>query len=130
MLTETCPYCGAGVHLSDGVEVYGTARYGNLYVCDRYPECRAYVGCHPHSKRALGTLADDELRAWRGLVHAAFDPLWRKGGPLTRREAYRRLQAEMGMEPQECHIAMFGIGECRRAIDAVARIREVDHDAR
>lgn len=112
----TCPYCDGHGVLTNGVCVYSTARYGNVWVCSNYPECDAYVGCHSHSRRALGTLANANLRKWRNAAHAAFDPLWRSGR-MTRREAYDLMAEQLGLTTREAHIAMLDEALCARVVE-------------
>lgn len=38
-------------------------------------------------------------------AHRYFDPLWHFG-LLSRKEAYRMLAEEMGLTPEQCHIAL------------------------
>ena len=72
--TPTCPYCGSRARLVDSTAIYGRS-YGMTWVCERYPSCGAYVGCHPGTTTPLGRLADKKLRAAKKAAHAAFDPL-------------------------------------------------------
>lgn len=54
-----CPYCGSTAILKDASYVYGSkSKGGKVYVCSRYPECNSYVGVHPGTNIAKGTLAD------------------------------------------------------------------------
>ena len=58
-----CPYCGSTAILKDASYVYGSkSKGGKVYVCSRYPECNSYVGVHPGTNIAKGTLADKQLR--------------------------------------------------------------------
>lgn len=124
-----CPYCGAVSVLLTGADIYPHRTdlgHKQFYACQ---PCDAYVGCHqPHPNAAvvgyplaLGTLANAELRGWRNRAHAAFDPLWRDGR-MTRKEAYARLQAELGTKKIDTHIAMFSVEQCERTVAAVARL--------
>ena len=52
-----CPYCGSTAILKDASYVYGSkSKGGKVYVCSRYPECNSYVGVHPGTNIAKGTL--------------------------------------------------------------------------
>lgn len=67
--TVTCPYCILKAELVRGYKIY--PRIPGLhnkwyYSC---PNCDAYVGCHPKTKRPLGTPANAELRTLRSEVH-------------------------------------------------------------
>jgi len=115
-----CPYCGAPSQLTTGRHVYP---HRPDLADKRFYECRpcgAYVGCHPGTDRALGRLANAELRRWKQRVHAAFDPHWRRArDPYARSRAYRRLADDLGIPPAECHTGMFDIERCRAALAAI-----------
>src|SRR5690242_20477553 len=110
-MNDPCPYCGAEVALEDSAMIYGQS-YGMVYVCTRYPECDAYVGCHKGTIQALGRLANRELRQWKQNAHACFDPLW-KSERLSRSDAYAWLSRQMGTPPEETHIGMFDVDQCK-----------------
>jgi hypothetical protein len=116
----TCPYCNGASHLTDSAVIYGRS-YGPIYLCE---PCDAYVGCHKGTTTPLGRLADAELRKWKKLAHAAFDPTWERViqaaidthgyAPKgikhdSRGQAYRRLAQELGIEQDACHIGMFDV---------------------
>jgi hypothetical protein len=99
----------------------------NFWLCK---PCDAYVGCHPpvdakgkggqgDGTVPLGRLANAELRRWKSNVHQLFDPIW-KSGKKSRGGAYKWLAEELGIEIDECHIGIFDIETCKRAI-AVCR---------
>lgn len=115
--TKKCPYCGAPVLLKDSNYVYhNNKNYGKMWVCSNYPECDAYVGCHPGTTIPLGRLADSALRKAKNRAHKAFDPLW-KSGLMTRREAYIWLSAMLHISQENCHIGMFDISTCKRVVE-------------
>ena len=88
-----------------------------IYICR---PCDAYVGVHDGSDMPKGTLANAELRYWRRLAHAAFDPLWQSGAFYHRRNAaYSWLSDKMGISKEQTHIGMFDIDSCKRVIDIV-----------
>lgn len=82
----TC-YCGAESVLRKG-------KYGFFYGCSRFPRCDGLVGCHPESKRPLGTMANKETRDARKRAHDVFDRLW-KSAPVTRSWAYEWLRSHV-----------------------------------
>lgn len=109
-----CHYCGQYAYLVD-------TPYGPIYKCDR---CQAWVGCHKGTTVPLGTVATARLRYLRMEAHDAFDPLWyakmRKEGcgkGRARKAGYDWLAKHMGIEPDECHIALFDEEQCLKAID-------------
>ncbi len=112
-----CPYCGAPVDFCDSQRVYGKP-YGMIYVCSRYPKCRAWVGAHKNGGMPLGTLANDDLRRLRMKAHNLFDPLW-KTGKMKRVDAYRLIRKLMELPKAECHIAMFNEVRCKVFINKI-----------
>ena len=114
---RVCPYCGNEPELVNSTEVYGPGHdYGNLMAC---LDCDAYVGTHGGKRKPLGRLADRRLRIWKKRAHAAFDPLWKKGD-MTRSKAYRWLSERLDIDPEWCHIGMFGMRYCKKVV-AVCR---------
>lgn len=113
-----CPYCGSPALLRPASLVYGekakspTAPY---YVCARYPACDAYVAAHRDTHLPMGTLADAALRRKRIQAHAAFDRLW-ESGLMSRKQAYRWLQAQLDLPEQEAHIGNFSTFRCEQVI--------------
>jgi hypothetical protein len=118
MKPKWCPFCNSRVSLIDSAKVYGYSQ-GFIYLCDRFPNCDARVGCHPRTIIPLGTLADKELRHWRSLVHRKFDPLWQSGVFPSRQAAYKWLSKAMKLPLEKTHVAMFDIQKCQKAIACV-----------
>lgn len=125
-----CPYCGSGTHLIDSQIVYRGRGFGWLWACNRYPECDAFVGCHPNSEKPLGRLADKKLRAAKMAAHAAFDPLWkwksrrdRVGTQEARRKAYAWLSGQLGVANELCHIGMFDVDTCAKVTELCKKYR-------
>lgn len=120
-----CPYCNAKATCKDSSVVYSSGRdYGPIWVCDNYPSCNSYVGCHPGTKKPLGRLADKELRGWKVQAHAAFDPLWRrkinKEGCRkkdARGAGYAWLATRLDIPVDDCHIGMFDVARCRKVVE-------------
>lgn len=98
----TCPICGKRARET-------STRFGlrnqccGLWSWDRHP------------------LVSAETHAARNAAHAAFDGLW-KGGAMSRREAYRRLQGEMGLSSDQCHMKLMDKETAEMVPAAVARI--------
>lgn len=108
--------------------------------------CGASVGVHkqsiPTATRCprwayvpLGRLENEELRAAKMEAKNLFDPLWKRRKRLidpgtgehwtknqARKWAYAQLAGEMGMTRKECHLGLFDVAECRRAVDACRRV--------
>ena len=112
-----CPYCGASTHLEDATFIYGSQakKWGKVWVCNNYPSCDSYVGCHPGTTIPLGRLANPRLRTLKKEAHRQFDPIW-KSGLMSRHEAYRWLADMLHIPMEECHIGMFDVKQCQRVI--------------
>lgn len=108
-----CQYCWSPVKLIDSKEVYGTS-YGNMYKCTW---CDACVGCHKGTVKPLGTLANTELRYWRNRAHESFDKLWNGRSNTSRPKKYAWLSRVMGKIPDDTHIALFEVEDCKRCIE-------------
>lgn len=120
-----CPYCGRPAKRVTGKEVY--PHRNDLYrkkfwICR---PCDAYVGCHRDGK-PFGTLANSDLRNIRMKVHEKFDRLW-KSGRMDRNAAYKSLAKKLGISTKKCHIGMFDIEQCKRALRAAKEISREIH---
>jgi hypothetical protein len=120
---KRCRYCAEPAQLL----IFGQpgypyrASYGPTWVC---VPCEAWVGCHPGTEKALGGLANAELRGWKIKAHAAFDPLWQgkmrrdqcsKG--KARRTGYAWLAKQIGLPVEKTHIGYMSVEECKRVVD-------------
>lgn len=118
-----CPYCKKSAQLVRG-------KHGLIWQC---VPCDAHVKAYDNSptKQPMGPLANAELREAKRLAHAAFDPLWQaavdrmfretgKAGDVRAR-AYKWLAGELGIEPKDCHFAMFNLTRCREVVRIVQR---------
>lgn len=118
----TCHYCGRHAKKVCGKVIYPGRKDlwdQEFYYCKR---CLAWVGCYSDG-RPLGSVANAELREWRGKAHRVFDRKWISGS-MSRSECYRWLQMKMKMKKSECHIAKFDIEQCKKVI----RICGIDPD--
>ena len=110
-----CPYCHGDTEFVDSREVYGTS-YGMIYICR---PCGAWVGVHKGTSRALGRLANEDLRKYKKLAHACFDLVWKAYANMghspqeARKEAYTWLGGKLGMDPENTHIGMMDIAQCK-----------------
>lgn len=122
-----CPYCRnkANLHLDSSI-VYGK-NYGAIYLCECYPICNSYVGCHPNSTQPLGRLADSNLRYWKKQAHKYFDVLWKTGeinkiypefikGATNRSKAYKWLSKQLNIPGERTHIGMFDVNKCKTVV--------------
>ena len=111
-----CPYCGAKAQLRPASVARPQADPEEaVYVCARYPACDAYVAAHRTSRLPMGTLADRPLRRIRREAHISLNRLW-ESGLMTKKEAYRWLQVQLGLPESETHIARFSEFRCRQVI--------------
>lgn len=111
-----CQYCEQPAPLVSGDAIYPhrpDLAHKKFYQC---APCGAYVGCHDGTERALGRLANAELRAAKSKAHLVFDPLW-KSGKQTRSAAYKWLAQQLGIEPKKCHIGWMDLEMCQRVIE-------------
>lgn len=112
-----CPYCNQEAALVSGNKVYP---HRLDLISKMFWECKpcdARVGCHPHTIKPLGRLANAELREAKMKAHAAFDPLW-KLGTKSRSQAYAWLAEQLNIAPQNCHIGMFDVAQCVQTVAA------------
>ena len=121
----TCNICGGQVVYTTNDSVYGR-RYGSgyCYLCTR---CGAYVGTHrPDPKRALGLLANKDMREWKIKCHELFDSFWkdRDGAGRLRKELYKRLADEMGIEYEMCHFGYFDIRQLKQAYQIIEQWKD------
>ena len=114
---QICPYCGRKTVLTDSAEIYGRS-YGLIYLCR---PCRAYVGCHKGTTRALGRLANEELRVAKHQAHEAMDRLW-KEKIIPRSEAYRWLAIELEIDPDYAHIGMLDADQCHKSVEVFTKM--------
>lgn len=120
-----CPTCGKYARLSTRAEVGRGPKHLKdeaIYVCEDYPQCDTYVGCHRGTREPLGTMADRDLRYRRVKAHKAFDWAW-TSKRLSRTEAYELLADVLGVTKDEAHIGMLDLEQCQKVIDAFNSFR-------
>lgn len=113
-----CPYCNSQALLRPASAVHGfeyRQPSEEVYVCARYPVCDSYVSAHRRTHLPMGTLANRPLRIKRMKAHNAFNRLW-QSGMMTRTEAYHWLQVQLGLPPEDAHIAKFSEWRCAQVI--------------
>lgn len=95
-----------------------------IYLCEL---CEAWVGVHKGTDKALGRLANKELRQWKREAHKYFDPMWQKKmvqgftKSKARHMAYRWLAGEMGLCIKVAHIGMFDVDQCKKVVELCKR---------
>jgi hypothetical protein len=113
-----CPHCGSHARLGEMEEVYGRnygTRSPHLWICEKYPICNSYVGCHPGTKKPLGYLASQYERDLRKLAHSLFDPIWQKK-EMTRGQAYERMAEILDIEKNDAHISQLSTTNLKKLI--------------
>lgn len=116
---KVCPYCGEKTEYVDSEAVYGKGNsYGMIYLCR---PCKAYVGVHKNTNKALGRLADSALRYWKKKAHEVFDKLWQRKMEesklqkfVARNKAYKWLAGELEIDEDYCHIGYFDVDQCKQ----------------
>ena len=117
-MTVICPYCNQPAKFIDSIQIYNKS-FGMVYAC---LPCQAWVGVHNGTNKPLGRLADRKLRMWKQQTHAVFDPIWQgsKNYPNyenRRSSCYAWLAKKLGISYYACHIGMFDIETCKKAIE-------------
>ena len=119
-----CPYCGMPAALTTGRILYPKRpelKSRVFYFC---APCQAWVGCHRKTMKPMGTLAKADLRGLRMAVHRCFDPLWKEWPFGNRDEAYAWLGKVLRLEPKDCHVALFDVATCKKALEAIDNFTE------
>lgn len=116
----SCHLCAGKVELVPNSEIYNGQAYGEWPWAFLCRQCGAYVGLHPFTGIPLGTLANKPMRAARQAAKAAFNPLWERGGPMSRTEAYAWLARQLRIaDVEDCHIGYFTVEQCRAVLAAI-----------
>lgn len=113
---KVCNLCGGPVEYISNAQIYGR-QYGSGF-CYRCRSCGAYVGTHkPQPRKALGILANTEMREWKQKCHNQFDPFWQehKDKQRRRKNLYIRLAGEMGIDVRDCHFGYFDLDQLKTA---------------
>lgn len=124
-----CPYCKAQaqLHPASFLNIKGSPD-DLYYVCARYPACNSYVKAHTFNRLPMGTLANPRLRRKRQEAHQAMEQLW-LNGLMSRKEAYRWLQIQMGLPAEEAHIAKFSEQRCEQVIQLCRQFPQLQNAA-
>jgi hypothetical protein len=123
LMPPVCPYCHQLSEAVTGTAIYPKRRDLKDRLFYRCVRCDAYVGSHQKSGIPFGRLANKELRLAKQAVHAAFDPLWKRKvivQSVTKKQArsagYKWLAEQLKIPASECHIGMFDLELCGRAL--------------
>ena len=118
-VTIDCPYCGGQATLQSSKRVYKKYDHGEIYICENHGHlCDAFVFCHKGDNLPLGTLANRTTQIARSEAHSKIDNLWRNYG-FNRGDTYKMLGDLMGLQREDCHIALFNEEQCLHAIKCV-----------
>ena len=109
---KICPYCRKDSEYVDRAVVYGVS-HGMIYLCR---SCDAYVGVHKETDKALGRLANKELRFWKKEAHKYFDVIWKEKHE-KRSQVYSYLAEHLKLPAEYCHIGMFSVDTCKKVVD-------------
>lgn len=113
---KTCNLCGGQVEYISNERVYGR-KYGSGF-CYHCTACGSYVGTHRNQPRkAMGILADAQMRTWKMRCHERFDSFWRKHkrSAFRRSNLYIRLAGEMRIKVSDCHFGYFNLEQLQIA---------------
>lgn len=117
MSIPICPYCNHHSTLVKGNVIYPHREDLHTLNFWKCLSCKdVYVGCKPNTTIPHGSLANSALRAARSEAHKFFDLLWKSTKrPQTARTAcYAWLSEIMNLPPEQTHIGMFDIEQCKR----------------
>lgn len=115
-----CPYCKRETEYVDSSVIYGKS-YGMIYLCK---PCDAYCGVHKGTNKALGRVANAELRHWKKEAHEHFDKLW-KFKYWKRTAAYRELSNYLNIPSKYTHIGMFSVETCKKVVQwSIEKLKE------
>ena len=112
-----CPYCNCPTKMVTDREIHGPRSNFNRTFIQCIENNDHYVGTFANG-RALGRLANADLRKLKMKAHSLFDPLWKEPIKIfrTRDRAYRWLANEMNLTNYEMHFGMFDDHQCNQAI--------------
>ena len=128
---KTCNLCGGPVVYVTNDKIYHGKRYGSgfAYLCTK---CRAYTGTHvPRPSKALGILANAEMRNLKMQCHAIFDPIWIPAKHYrrdARRNAYARLAKAMNISVKDCHFGHFDKPQLEKALSILKDWQKEAHE--
>jgi len=130
-----CPYCGNKTEFIDSSFVYKRS-YGMIYICK---PCDAYVHVHKGTSKALGRLANRELREAKKEAHFHFDKIARTAQinfiwdedvakMNSRQKAYKWLAMQLQIPEPHCHIGMFDVDACKKVVEICLRYLKAQTD--
>lgn len=125
---KTCNLYQGKVKYAGNDIIYGK-KHGSGY-CYFCTACKAYVGTHRgNPRKAMGILANEEMRAWKIRCHELFDSFWKEPGHKGKRrrsQLYIRLAGEMRIPAKECHFGYFDLNQLKQAYKIMERWQETE----
>lgn len=115
---KICPYCGQNSQFVNSSVVYGGEGYGMIYYC---APCMAYIGVSKGTDKALGRLANKELRMLKIEAQHHFYKLWREGF-MTEMEAYQWLSETLGLPADYANFDMFSEVTCKKVSEMAQKL--------
>jgi hypothetical protein len=112
MQGKICPYCMSETEFVDSSIIYGKS-YGMIYLCRK---CDVYCGVHKGTTKALGRIANAELRQLKKEAHKYFDIIWKENHE-KRNNVYKYLSEYLEIPLKYTHIGMFSIETCKKVIE-------------
>ena len=105
--TLYCPYCGGKAILRPVSYLFGDdvnpGSSTHYYVCNKYPECDAYIACYHGNFEPKGRIADSWLRHRRNVAHR-YIKLIVENHIMLQRNVYPTIASRLGVRLEEAHI--------------------------
>ena len=90
-------------------------KYEQIDIKEDHPDEKTLRQLHKKSGLPMGSLANKELRRKRYEAHLALERLWQRGY-MSKADAYRWLQTQMGILEADAHIGKFTEYRCYETI--------------
>lgn len=110
---KICPYCKGETKFVDSKVIYKKKSFGMIYLCEA---CDAYVGTHKGTEKALGRLANKNLRYLKKEAHKYFDIIWQEKHE-KRNKVYYYLSLHLKIPQKYTHIGYFSEKTCLEVIN-------------
>ena len=102
--TLYCPYCGGKAILRPVSYLFGDdvnpGSSTHYYVCNKYPECDAYIACYHGNFEPKGRIADSWLRHRRNVAHR-YIKLIVENHIMLQRNVYPTIASRLGVRLEE-----------------------------
>ncbi len=104
--------CGGAVSIVNNAEIYRTS-FGKWPFAFYCTGCRKYVGLHPFTDLAMGTLANDQTRKARSTCKPAMLD-WMARNGYSRTEGYKILAETFEVPRELFHCGFFTVESCQQ----------------